>query len=241
MGYVWRKNGVALPETNASSRTDKLALTGVEVADAGAYSFLATNSYNTAGVESNKVTLTVVPDPVVKTQPAGLTVAVGPTAVARFSVATTVAPPAGVGIGYVWKKDGVTFQTTTSTATTASVTVPVPDMGAGGDYTVEVFHFRGTDTASRVGNSVTSTVAKLTTVDPPRNAVASTAQTIVAVGSAVEFNASVLGATPMGIAWRKNGVAVGGGAAPGMVFVKGGTLPDGSELAGQVVGDFQSG
>jgi formylglycine-generating enzyme required for sulfatase activity len=45
----------------------------------------------------------------------------------------------------------------------------------------------------------------------------------------------------MGIAWRKNGTAVSGGAGPGMVFVKGGTLPVGSELAGQVVGDFQIG
>jgi alpha-tubulin suppressor-like RCC1 family protein len=94
MSYQWQCNGTNIP----GATTDSLLLTNVQLAQAGNYQLVASNSYGT-GVTRSAV-LTVPAPPVITVQPVGQTNVAGSTIL--LSVAATGSPP----LSYQWRQNG---------------------------------------------------------------------------------------------------------------------------------------
>src|SRR5215212_5664898 len=144
--YQWQRNGQPI-QGNASATTPTLNLTNVQLADAGSYTALVSNT--SGGVSSQPVMLNVSVDPVppppsVTTQPADTNAPVGnPTS---LSVAA-----AGNGLFYQWFKNGALIPGATQSAL-GFASAQVADSA---DYYVVVSNSSG---------SVTSSMAKLLVV-----------------------------------------------------------------------------
>jgi autotransporter-associated beta strand protein len=157
LAYFWQKtNSAAGSFTNlldagaiSGSGTASLTNSSVQVADAGAYRVIITNS--AGAVTSSVVTLTVI-DPAITTQPASRTNAIGETA--TFTVIA-----AGNGLTYQWYQ-GVSALSTGGNiygATSSSLVVSNLVGNSAGNYSVVVTDASG---------SVTSSVAALTIRTP---------------------------------------------------------------------------
>lgn len=143
LAYQWRFFGTNLTSANAAS----LALTNLQVANAGNYTVVITNAYGS--VTSAVATLTVNANPVITAQPQSLSVNAGANA------AFTVSAAGGTPLFYQWRFGGVAIADATNSAYTR-VNV---QSGDAGNYSVVVTNFAG---------SVTSSVASLTVnVAPP--------------------------------------------------------------------------
>ena len=153
LSYRWRRNGAPLSDGGniTGALTPTLNLTNVTSTDAANYSVVVTN---TAGaVTSSVVALTVV-QPVIETQPQGLTVQTGDSA--TFTVSALGTPP----LSYQWRFNNANIpMATLSTYTRQNVT-----SADAGDYSVVV-------TAS--GSSTNSSDAALTILPPPTLSVSS--------------------------------------------------------------------
>jgi hypothetical protein len=144
--FQWAKNGTALPgATNAT-----FALTGVQSADAGLYTTVATNSAGSATSNAAQLIVTVVNPavaPTFTTQPAAQSASVG-TGIAFSAAASGTPAPT-----YQWMKDGGQI----AGATTATYAIAGAALADAGLYTV---------VASNSAGSATSTAATLN-VTPP--------------------------------------------------------------------------
>lgn len=123
--YQWRKDSVNI--AGATSAT--LALPNIQLAQAGSYSVVVTNSAGT--VTSAGATLTVMPfvqeiPPAITTPPVAQTIAAGGTVVFRVEATGTPAPT------YQWRKDGVNIPG----ATGATLVLAAASPADAGDYTV---------------------------------------------------------------------------------------------------------
>lgn len=96
--YVWRKGGVPIAG-NPSASTATLVLAAVTPGDQGAYSVVISNAAGSVTSDEASLTVTAVP-PVIVSQPASTTVAVGATA--TLSVSATGTGP----LTYQWRKGG---------------------------------------------------------------------------------------------------------------------------------------
>lgn len=192
----WYKDGQ--PISGKTSAT--LSLTKVQLADAGSYKLVATNSAAPSGVSSNTATLTVNEPPpvapVFATQPLSQTIVAG-SAVVFTTVVTGKPAPA-----LQWYKDGQALAGKTS-ATLALGTVQPSDAG---DYAVVA-----TNAAAPAG--VTSDVAKLTVNYAPAFSVSPESQT-VALGSTVILSSAASGLPAPAFVWRKDGVILAGQTGP---------------------------
>jgi hypothetical protein len=149
--FQWRKNGA--PISGATGPTYVIA--SVSLADAGAYSVVASNNLGSATSPDETLVVqaaVVVPTntvPVISTQPAATqTVASGGSA--TFTVVATGSPAPT----YQWRKNDVDI----SGATSASLTLLAVTTSNAGTYSVLV---------SNLAGSVTSSNAVLTVTEPP--------------------------------------------------------------------------
>ncbi|MEW6302216.1 MAG: immunoglobulin domain-containing protein [Verrucomicrobiota bacterium] len=190
LSFQWRRNTVVLPgATNAS-----LALNAVQIADAGDYDVVVSNS--AGSVTSAAATLTVLIPPAVTIHPQSQTVNAG--ASVTFTVTATGTAP----LGYQWRRNSVDLPGATA-ATLVLNNVQGTDAGS---YNVVVSNSAG---------SVTSNPAALTVntpVPPPTITTHPVSMAITAAGS-VTFSVS---ATGPGLAyqWRFNGADIPGATSP---------------------------
>jgi autotransporter-associated beta strand protein len=185
--YQWYKNGTNALVTagnvyGATSAT--LTLSNVFGIDGAIYSVAVSNA--AAMQLSGNATLTVI-DPIIATQPVGVTNIEGSTVV--FAVTAIGTTP----MSYQWYQDGDILDGETDRTLTLD---GIADSDAG-NYTVTITNSYG---------KVTSTPAILVTVPPL--IVTQPANVVALVGDAVNFSVSVNGATPFSYQWFKNGTNV---------------------------------
>lgn len=147
--YQWKKGGVAI--NGATSST--LTLTAVDATAAGTYSVAAANSAGT--VSSSNAILTIVPagtlsPPIISTQPASHTIAIGGT--------VSLSVSASGGQTYQWKKNG----TALLGATSPILVITNAQASHAANYSVAVSN--GTGSTS----SASATLAVLNTADRGR-------------------------------------------------------------------------
>jgi uncharacterized delta-60 repeat protein len=180
LSYVWIKNGSALPGATNSV----LNFPSVVVTNAGTYYVVVSNFLRS--VTSLSAVLSVAPPlPAIITQPQSQTVAAGTPV--TFSVVATNAT------SYIWRRDGNTVFSGSSTYVIPSVTT-----NQGGNYVVVVYSASG---------SVTSSVAALTVIGPPYFTVQPRSAN-TNIGATVTFSATVAGTPPWGLQWRKDGINI---------------------------------
>jgi len=186
LGYQWRKGGVTISGANSAT----LLIAATVAGDAGSYDVVVSNSGGS--VTSAAATLTVnapVAPPSITAQPSSVTVTEG--APASFSVTAS-----GTGLGYQWRKGGVTISGANSSVFSIASTVA----GDAGSYDVVV---------SNGGGSVTSAAATLTVNVAPPSIIAQPTSLTVTEGAPASFSVTASG-TGLGYQWRKGGVTING-------------------------------
>jgi hypothetical protein len=179
LAYQWRFNGVSLPSALAAS----LAVTNLDLDDAGAYSVVVRNS---AGfIVSQDATLSVNLPPTITLDPISRTVTNGGSA--TFTVAAT-----GRGtLRYQWQMNGQDI----SAATNATFTLNNVQASHAGAYAAIVRDDIG---------AASSALALLTVLVRPE-ITRPLGSFVVATGSEVTLDLGVTGSRPMGFRWRRNG------------------------------------
>ena len=187
LAYQWRKNTTPI----ATATTASLALTNVQLTDAGDYSVVVSNVAGTVTSANATVSVSLAPTvPTVIGQPQNVVVNLGQAA--TFSVSASGVPTPT----YQWQKG----TTSITGATTASYTIAAVAAGDAGSYRVVVTNTQGT---------ATSTAATLTVVLPP-TIVTPPAAAAVVVGQPANFSVTVAGTAPFNYQWRKNTTAMAG-------------------------------
>ncbi|MSU50763.1 MAG: hypothetical protein EXS37_17035 [Opitutus sp.] len=136
--FQWQKGGTAIAGATAAT----LTLTNAQLADAGSYTVVATNSAGTA--TSNAVTVTVVGSavsnlvPSVARQPVAQTVATGSTVVYTADVTGSPVP------AYQWRKNTANI----SGATRASLVIAAATAADAGSYSVVATNASGSVTSA---------------------------------------------------------------------------------------------
>jgi hypothetical protein len=149
LSYQWRKGGVALTgETNA-----QLSVPVTGATDGGTFDCVVSSTLNgtVASATSNAATLTVNQNPIISSDPVGVTVASGGSA--AFSVVAT-APTSGATLAYQWRKAGIAISGATGSTLNLS-NVSNADAGA---YDCVVTSMLDGTTASTISNPATLTV-----------------------------------------------------------------------------------
>ncbi|MGC4072552.1 MAG: pectinesterase family protein [Nibricoccus sp.] len=182
--YQWKKNGTDIAGATNATYTIASPAAG----DAGSYTVVVTNT--TSSVTSSVATLTVSSVPVITTQPASISGAIGQSA--SFTVVATGVPTPT----YQWKKDGNNI----TGATSATYTIASPVAGDTGAYTVVVTNSAG---------SVTSSTATLTLGNPPA-ITTQPANVSVNVGGSATFSVVATGTGTLTYQWQKNAVNIAG-------------------------------
>ena len=142
--FQWAKNGTAI----AGATNPVYSLTGVQSADAGLYTAIATNSAGSATSNAAQLTVTVANPavaPAFTTQPAAQSVTVGTGFTFSAAASGTPAPT------YQWMKDSSSL----AGATTATYAMPSAALADTGLYTVVASNSAGTATSTAVALNVT--------------------------------------------------------------------------------------
>lgn len=187
LAYQWRKNGANIPGATAPAYLTPAATP----ADNGAQFSVAITGANGTQISANAL-LTVNAAPVITTQPANDTVAVGQTGF--FAVVATGSAP----LAYQWKKNGIVI----AGATAASYTTPPAT-------TADNFA-QFTVTVSNGAGSVTSAIAVLVVTSAPPVITTQPVSISVPVGKPGLFSVAATGSAPLTYQWRKNGVNIPG-------------------------------
>jgi hypothetical protein len=196
--YQWFDNGTAITGATSSSYTTPAA---ASTANGSVFTVTVSNASGT--VTSNPATLTVSAGsttvnpnaPLIITQPANQTVAVGQTA--TFSVTAT----GSATLTYQWFKGGVAI----SGATSSTYTTPATVSGDSGSlFTVTVTNSFGTVTSNPATLTVTTAAAT-----PPIITKEPASQTI-AVGQTATFTVVATGTPTLTYQWYKGGVLIAG-------------------------------
>ena len=193
--YQWVKNGTNNLSNggNISGATNAtLVVSNALAADTANYTVVVSNAATTV---TSSVAALVVIDPVILTQPAGLTQNAGSTA--AFSVSA-----AGTSISYQWLENGVTVSNVgnVSGATSSNlVLMGIADVNAA-VYSVVV--------SNSLGSFVISSNATLTVVDPP--VITNQPVNITAnAGTTAQFSVGASGTAP-GYQWFKGMTPISG-------------------------------
>lgn len=186
--YQWRKNGVALSQSNKSSYTTSALTT----ADSGStFSVVVSNVAGSSTSNNAALTVTSGTPPTITTQPASNTIASGNTA--SFGVAASGTSP----FDYQWRKNG----TAISGATSATYTTPaLATTDSGSTFSVVVTNTAGSATSA---NATVTVNAVVPTVSAPAN-------TTVVAGSSATFSVTASGSAPFTYQWKKNGTGIAG-------------------------------
>jgi hypothetical protein len=210
LSYQWRHNGTPLADGSGVSgtATPTLTLSGVQSAQAGAYSVTVSNDLG--GVISAAAQLTVVIPPAITSHPQSQSVRAGTNIM--FEVAVSGSSP----LSYQWLCHGSNLVNGPQVggATTTRLTLTnVQDLHAG-SYSVVVSNAAGSATSSNALLTVT-TPAGITT--PP-------ASQSVDAGGSVTFLVVAVGTAPVTYQWRFNGAnlvdgaGVSGAATPSLTL-----------------------
>ena len=185
--YQWWFGGGPLSGQTAIS----LTLTNVQVNQAGAYEIVASNAAGSA--TSAVAQLTVLVPPVINSQPANQSVAVGSNAIFQVSASGTAQ------LSYQWW-----FNTTNAVGNnTNALLLSNVQFNQAGQYCVVVTNAAG---------STTSVVATLTVGTPP-SILQPPSSLVVVQGQSAAFNVAVGGDAPFNYQWRFNGSALAGATA----------------------------
>ena len=186
----WKKGSTAIAGATGAS----LVLTGVQVADAGSYTVVATNLLGSA--TSSAAVLTVNAPPAFTTQPQSQAAVVG-TSVTFTVVASGTPTPT-----LQWQKGG----TAIAGANGATLTLNNVQLADAATYTVVATNAVSSTTSSAAVLTVSATqIAPAITTQP-------LSQTAV-VGDTVTFTASASGTPTPTFQWQKSGTAIAGAGA----------------------------
>ena len=193
--YQWKRNGLNLSDDGivSGATTANLALTGIISTNAGTYTVAVMNSLGSNAVTSSSVVLTVI-DPAITTQPVSQTKNYGDAAI--FTVVAAGTTP----FTYQWLTNGVDVLDggNISGANTDSLTVAGVSYLDAGSYSVVV--------SNGVGNSITSSVAKLTVRDPAITA--QPASRTNCQGTTATFDVTAIGTAPVTYQWKRSGTNI---------------------------------
>lgn len=200
--YQWRKDGQNISGANSSS----LTRSNVQIADAGTYTVVATNS--AGAVTSNGAVLTVQSTPAFSLAPAAQRGSEGGTVQFTATADGTPAPalqwqrlPAGSSTWANLSNSG-TYSGVTSTTLTLSALA----LAMNGDQ------FRCV--ATNAAGSTPSAAANLTVDARPPVFLAALTDDIVSPGSTVTLSVSVTGTAPFNYQWKLNDNPIPGATAP---------------------------
>ncbi len=192
--YQWQKDGVDLVDAGyiSGSQSTLLTISGLTVGDAGDYTFIANNPYGSA-TSAPPATLTVMTAPVITNEPVSQIRNQGDTAI--FAVGVS-----GIGLSYVWKKDGLTLSDGGNILGSGTAVLTVTNVVStnAGTYVVTVSNAAGSDTSSG---------ATLDVIVPP-TILTQLANQFIPEGDSTSFTISVSGTGPFSYQWRKDGIAL---------------------------------
>jgi len=185
--YQWRLDGMNISGATASSYT----LSNAQLADAGPYSVIVSNSLG--AVTSSNALLTVIVPPTIITQPLSQTITQG-ASVTFSAVASGTAP-----LTYQWRLNGASISGATASSYIRANVQPAD----AGSYSVFI---------SNAGGNATSANAVLTVLVPPAITTQPLSQTVTQ-GSSATFTVVASGTTPLSYQWRLNGANISGATA----------------------------
>ncbi len=193
LGYQWQFNGVPI----SGAQDSVLSLNNVQYGNAGGYCVVVTNA--TAAVTSAVAVLTVMPPPVIMSQPHSATVS------ADASVTFNSAASGGSPLSFHWRRNGVTLANSAhvSGATSGVLTITGAQPADAGTYTLIV--------TNAVGIAASS-AASLVVLTPPNITVPPASRTVNA-GSNVAFNVTASGTAPLAYQWLFGGAPISGATA----------------------------
>jgi alpha-tubulin suppressor-like RCC1 family protein len=181
ISYQWFLNGTPRSDGGriTGSATTNLAITNLQVSDAGNYTVVVANV--AGSVTSQVATLTITAPPVITSQPTNVTLAVGAAAV--FTVT-----PAGTGpFTYQWQFGG----TNINGGTNVSLALTDLQLNQSGPYDVVVSNAYGGVVSS---NAVLTVIPLTVTIEPQTQSATG--------GGTVALSASVGGVGPFGYQWQ---------------------------------------
>ena len=204
--YAWRKNGVAITNSN----NDTLTLTNITTANAGNYQVFVTS--NCGNDSSNLVSLTVNTNTQITTQPTAKTSCGGQ----GFTLTTTAT---GTNLTYQWRLNDVNMINQTSNSFN-KVTTTAADTG---NYTVVVTGTCGTITSAIAKVSLANPITIVTQPDTILTACASDVNITARVSAngsinsyqwflnnvAITNNTQITGATTNQLRFEGNAIAAG--------------------------------
>lgn len=198
LSYQWSLNGT--PISGATAAT--LALGGVKVTDAGAYTVTVTNAQGAVtSPQANLSVLSLILPPVITSPPSKITGTVG--TATSFAVAASGSAP----LSYQWFVNGNAI----AGATAATFTLPNTRATDAGTYSVIVANPYGTATSAGAVLTVSTTpIAPIFQYQP--------ASTAVSVGGTASFSVGVVGSSPITYQWYKGAAAIPGATQASLSF-----------------------
>jgi hypothetical protein len=182
LSYQWQRGGIDLPGANSAT----LEIVNAQLADAGTYRVVVSNTAGT--ITSQGAALTVLVAPAIDIHPVSRTVVAGTNV--QFSVAATGTTP----LHYQWRFNNTPLEDETSAQLQLNNVQP----GQAGNYTVVVSNSVGV---------TTSLVAVLTVLVPP-TITGDPDDVNASEGDSVTFTVSATGTAPLHYQWRKDGTNI---------------------------------
>jgi uncharacterized repeat protein (TIGR01451 family) len=182
LNYQWSFNGTNVMDATNST----LALTNVQIAEAGDYAVLVSNAFGTE--QSSNAVLVVGDPPLIAAQPANQSIVLG--TAASFTVTATGTEP----LNYQWSHEAADL----TDATNATLTIPSSQLGDAGNYSVRVFNLFGTQSSSNA----------LLTVGILPSVTAQPTNVAVAVGGDATFVITADGTASLSYQWSFNGTNI---------------------------------
>jgi pectate lyase len=210
LSYQWYYNTNSVL-TNATSSA--LALTSVQLSDAGGYSVIVSNSYGSVTSAVAQLTVTIPVAPSIDTQPQEQT-NISPGASVSFSVIASGSEP----LNYQWYYN---TNSVITNATDATLTLTNVQVANAGSYSVVVNNLAGFVTSSNAILTVnTNPVAPVFNSQP--------ASLVVLAGSTVSFTAVAAGTAPISYQWNKNSAPIPGATSSTLPLTNVQVAADGS-------------
>lgn len=185
-----------------SATNFSMVVTNAQLADAGGYSVLVSNSYGSVTSAVAQLTINPPVAPSIITHPQDQTVSPGATA--AFSVVAGGSTP----LSYQWYYNDTTPVANVNDSTLTITNVQIAN---GGNYSVLVSNVAGSALSSNAVLAVnTNPVAPVFTSQPGSQ--------VVLIGGVASFSAVAAGTAPINYQWKKGGVPISGAASSSLTL-----------------------